>query len=153
MPHSVSPPEFSPDTVNKLPSANHSLRTLNNQTPNLTSPFIPRLHNRTLYLLTLLYCFHRSQNLTVVGWMCLCTKSLQLWTLCDPINCDLPGSSVHGILQARILEWVAISSSRASFPTKDRTHVIYASYIGRQVFFFFFFFLSLIHLGSPRRSR
>lgn len=64
---SVSPPEFSPDTVNKLPSANHSLRTLNNQTPNLTSPFIPCLHNRTLSLLTLLYCFHRSQNLTVVG--------------------------------------------------------------------------------------
>ena len=32
-------------------------------------------------------------------------------TLCDPIDCSLPGSSVHGILQARILEWVAISFS------------------------------------------
>ena len=32
--------------------------------------------------------------------------------LCDPMNCNLPGSSVHGILQARILEWVAISSSK-----------------------------------------
>ena len=32
-------------------------------------------------------------------------------TLCDPVDCSLPGSSVHGILQARILEWVAISSS------------------------------------------
>ena len=30
-------------------------------------------------------------------------------TLCDPVDCNLPGSSVHGILQARILEWVAIS--------------------------------------------
>ena len=36
-------------------------------------------------------------------------------TLCDPMDCGLPGSSVHGILQARILEWVAISSSRGSF--------------------------------------
>ena len=35
-------------------------------------------------------------------------------TLCDPVDCSLPGFSVHGILQARILEWVAISSSRGS---------------------------------------
>ena len=33
-------------------------------------------------------------------------------TLCDPIDCSPPGSSVHGILQARILEWIAMSSSR-----------------------------------------
>ena len=36
-------------------------------------------------------------------------------TLCDPIDCSPPGSSVHGILQARILEWVAISYCRGSF--------------------------------------
>ena len=35
-------------------------------------------------------------------------------TLCDPMDCSLPGSSVHGIFQARILEWVAISFSRRS---------------------------------------
>ena len=35
-------------------------------------------------------------------------------TLCDPMDCSLPGSSVHGIFQARILEWVAISFSRSS---------------------------------------
>ena len=35
-------------------------------------------------------------------------------TLCDPMDCSLPGSSVHGIFQARILEWVAISISRGS---------------------------------------
>ena len=34
-------------------------------------------------------------------------------TLCDPMNCSLPGSSLHGILQARVLEWVAISFSNA----------------------------------------
>ena len=35
-------------------------------------------------------------------------------TLCDPVDCSLPGFSVHGILQARILEWVTISFSRGS---------------------------------------
>ena len=35
-------------------------------------------------------------------------------TLCDPMNCSQPGSFVHGILQARILEWVAIPFSRGS---------------------------------------
>ena len=35
-------------------------------------------------------------------------------SLCDPVDCGLPGASVHGILQARILEWFAISSSRGS---------------------------------------
>ena len=41
-------------------------------------------------------------------------KSLQLClTLCDPIDSSPPGSSVHGIIQARTLEWVAISSSNA----------------------------------------
>ena len=44
-------------------------------------------------------------------------------TLCDPVVCSLPGSSVHGILQARILEWVAISFSRGSSRPRDRTRV------------------------------
>ena len=42
-------------------------------------------------------------------------------TLCDPMDCSLPGSSVHGIFQARILEWVAISFSRRSSWPRDRT--------------------------------
>ena len=40
-------------------------------------------------------------------------------TLCDPVDCSPPGSSVHGILQARILEWVAISFSRESSGPRD----------------------------------
>ena len=51
---------------------------------------------------------------------CMCAKALQsCLTLCDPMDCSLPGSSVHGILQARILEWVAMSSSRGSSPLRD----------------------------------
>ena len=52
-------------------------------------------------------------------------------TLCDPVDCSLPGFSVHGILQARILEWVTISFSRASSPPRDRTPV---SHIGGRRF-------------------
>ena len=44
-------------------------------------------------------------------------------TLCDPMDCSTPGSSVHGIFQARILKWVAISSSRGSFRPKDQAHI------------------------------
>ena len=46
---------------------------------------------------------------------CVRAKSCQLCpTLCNPMDCSPPGSSVHGILQARILEWVAMPSSRGS---------------------------------------
>ena len=44
-------------------------------------------------------------------------------TLCDPMDCDPPGSSVHGILQARILEWLAVPFSRGSPWPRDQTWV------------------------------
>ena len=49
-----------------------------------------------------------------VGKACMhtCLATQSCLTLCDPMDCSLPGSFVPGILQARILEWVAISSSR-----------------------------------------
>ena len=55
---------------------------------------------------------------------CLCAMSLQLYpTLCSPMNFSLPGSSVHEILQARILEWVAIPFCRGSSQPRDQTLV------------------------------
>ena len=60
-----------------------------------------------------------------------CTFSL-ISDSCDPIDCSLPGSSVPGILQARIVEWVAISFSRGSSQPRDQTHV---SYIGRRILY------------------
>ena len=45
-------------------------------------------------------------------------------TLCNPMDCSPPGSSVHGISQARILEWVAMSFSRGSSPPRDQTHLL-----------------------------
>ena len=61
-------------------------------------------------------------------------------TLCDPMDFSPPDSSVHGILQARTLEWVAISVSRGSSQPRDPTQV---SCIGRQILY------HLSHQGSP----
>ena len=44
-------------------------------------------------------------------------------TLCDPVDCSPPGSSIHGILLARILAWVAVSSSRGSSQPRNPIHV------------------------------
>ena len=56
-------------------------------------------------------------------------------TLCNLMDYNPPGSFVHGILQARILEWVAMPSSRGSSGLSDQTHVSYVSYIDRQVLY------------------
>ena len=64
-----------------------------------------------------------------------CVKSLQLClTLCDPMSGSPPGSSVHGILQARMLEWVAIFCPRGSSQPRDLTCVSYVSCTGRRIF-------------------
>ena len=53
----------------------------------------------------------------------VCLVAQSCLTLCDPMDCSPPGSSVRGILQARILEWVAVPFSRISSQTMDRTRV------------------------------
>ena len=59
-----------------------------------------------------------------------CSVTKSCLTLCNPLDCSPPGSSVHGISQARILEWVAISFSKGSSPPRDQTRV---SCIGRWI--------------------
>ena len=67
---------------------------------------------------------------------CVCAKSLQLYPiLFDPMDHNSPGSSVHGILQAGILEQVATPSSRGSYWPRDRTHISFIFCIGRQVLY------------------
>ena len=88
-------------------------------------------------------CFHQTLKMEMLCWMvpeqpdfilndpfgqlgsssvpalvCACSIGQLCPTLCDPMDCSPPGLSVHGILQARILEWVAISFSREIFPTQ-----------------------------------
>ena len=58
-------------------------------------------------------------------------------TLCDPMDCNPPGSSVRGILQARILEKIAISSSRASSWLRNQTRVSCISCIDRWILYLF----------------
>ena len=64
----------------------------------------------------------------------VCGLSFQWYlTLCDPMDCALPGSSARGILQARILKWVAIPFSRGSSQHRDPTHFSHISCMGRRV--------------------
>ena len=71
-----------------------------------------------------------------VVFVCVCVQLLQSCpTLCDPMDCSPPGSSVQGIFQARILEWMAISSSRGSSWPRDQTQVSCISCIGRQILY------------------
>ena len=65
--------------------------------------------------------------------MCVCVQSLSP-TLFDPLNCSLPGASVRGISQARILEQVAISFSRGSSGPRDQTCVSGVSCIAGRLF-------------------
>ena len=59
--------------------------------------------------------FPFKSNWFVLSWLCTSAKPLQLClTLCIPMHCSPPGFSIHGILQARKLEWVAMPSSRGS---------------------------------------
>ena len=77
----------------------------------------------------MLYIFivytHTHAHVYVYICMCMCVYACVLnhlcLTLCDPMDCSAPGSSVHGILQARILEWVAVPSFRGS--PRDLPHL------------------------------
>ena len=64
--------------------------------------------------------------------VCVCLATQSCPTLCDPMNWNLTGSSVHGLFQARIVEWVAISYSTGSSQTRNWTHV---SSIGRWILY------------------
>ena len=70
--------------------------------------------------------------------VCVCTQSCP--TLCNPMDCSPPGSSVHGILQARTLEWIVISFSRGSSQSRESNpHLLHC----RQILY------QLSHLGRP----
>ena len=78
-----------------------------------------------LYSLQIVCCYFCSTKSELSSWdryVCVLVAP-SCSTLCDPMDCTLPGSSVHGILQGRILEWVAISFSKGSFWPRNRTWV------------------------------
>ena len=63
----------------------------------------------------------QQSNSVINIYTCLVARSCS--TPCDPMDCNPPGSSTHGILQARILEWVAMTFSRQTSQPGDRTHM------------------------------
>ena len=77
--------------------------------------------------------------------VCMLNHFSHAW-LFNPVDSSPPGSSVHGILQARILEWSAMTSSRGSSPPRDWSPVSYVSCVGEQVLYHW------CHLGSPWRQ-
>ena len=110
------------------------------------TPPVPHSHHSPLL---------RPRSYSVLTWSsfwlcCLCLNLLFLWgvcgcvhtkllqscpTLCNPMDCCLPGSSVFGILQAKILEWIAIPSSRGSSIPRDWTCVSFLSCLSRKVLY------------------
>ena len=81
---------------------------------------------------------HKSKNIWIlqnISWVL--AKLLQsCLTLCDPMDCRSPGCSVHGILQARILEWVTMLSSKGSFWPRDSNPCLLRLLHSRQILYF-----------------
>ena len=67
--------------------------------------------------------------------VCVCVSAQSCLTLCDPMFYGPPGSSAHGILQVRMLEWVAIAYSKGPSPPRDWTHFSCISCIGRKMLY------------------
>ena len=88
---------------------------------------------QNVYLLYIIYhwCIQH-----VCVCVCVYTQLLQ-WcpALCDPMDHSLPGSSLNGMLRARILEWVATPFSRRSSQSRDQIRVSFISCIGRQILY------------------
>ena len=92
------------------------------------------IHLLPLIAQNLLRTYRQNVATCVCAWVL--AKSLQsCLTLCDPMDCCLPSSSVHVILQERILEWVAMPSFRGSSWPRDQTCISYVPYIGRHVLY------------------
>ena len=96
-------------------------------------------------LLTMVW-IHNKDSLNISSLLVACLVTQLCLTLCDPRDWSPPGSSVCGILQARIPEWVAVPSSRGSSQPRDWTCNCYILCIGRQVL------CQWCYLGSPRRG-
>ena len=84
---------------------------------------------------------------------CVCAKSLQLCPApCDLMSHNLPGSSVHGVLQARVLEWVAMPSSRGSPWHRDRTLVSLSFFFPwwRTLFLFHYCIINILGFSKTK---
>ena len=118
-----------PFCTDKLPSVCMIRNFTQNSPP---APCGSTARNRTVFKVDIWSC-HLVEEFLVFLPLYTCSVAQSYPTLCDPMDCNLLGSSVHGIFQARILEWVAISFSRQSSQPRGWTHVFCISYIGRLI--------------------
>ena len=82
--------------------------------------------------------------------MYVCSVAQSYPTLCDPIDCSPPGSSVHGIFQAWTLEWIAISCSRGSSRHRDQTSISCVSSIGKLILYHWAPWAPLVNTDTPK---
>ena len=126
------------DEMFRLPSKFiYLLFTLIDTKPQSPKPLVPILWGflRRQFVVGIRYLPIFIPIFNPLSWACAYAKLLQsCLTLCDAMDCSSPGSTVHGISQARILEWVAIPFSRGSSLHRDRTPVSCGSYIADRLF-------------------
>ena len=128
--------------------------------------FKSQYHSFPLGYLKILYFSLMPWQSCGIAFSAVCSSAFMLShfchvQLCNPMDYSPPGSSVHGILQARIQEWVAMPSSKGSSWPRNQTSISYITWIGRWVFFvclfgwlvFFFFFLPLVPPGKQACNR
>ena len=113
----------------------------------LYSSLNPYLPYPTLHFLSLFLMAHATQYLTCMSmyhilYVHTCSGPQWCPTLCNPIDCSLPGSSVRGIFQERIMQWVAVSFSRWSSRPRDQTLIVVSLALAASS-------LPLCHLGIP----
>ena len=85
----------------------------------LPTPTHPLSWRADFSLLQAFFFFFKQTSL----YLCVYAVAQSYLTLCNPMDCSPPGSSVHVIFQTRILKWVALFSSRGHSQPRDRTHV------------------------------
>ena len=78
--------------------------------------------------------------------LCACSVVQSCPTLCDSVDCSPPGSAIHGIFQAEMLEWVAFFFSRGSSQPQDWTPISCISYAGRWILYHWATWEALLHL-------
>ena len=142
--------------MSEMPSISYSWRSFSSTISHLLSllesvtlPSCPLNASPCMEAVILYYCTSRycTVRLKMFYFLCLLFFTYYLYrnyyysvtqlcpTLCDPMDCNLPGSSVHGILQAKILEWIAISSPRGSSLPRDRICISYISCVCRWILY------------------
>ena len=115
---------FDPPTLSLTKLTNNpSMLPVTGDHPILSFYLIRNILVSSPFHFVLNYVSLKLQSFITTSFLCCCLVAKLCLTLYDPMDCSLPGSSVHGISQSRILEWVAISFSSGSSQPRDWTHV------------------------------